>query len=196
MAIRLSILVCSTHNRYNNFLLQSLDSLFYQWNLLQPAEQDEVEIISVIDNKKMILGDKRSKMVEMAQGEYVAFFDCDDRPSSDYIDQLLAATKQESDVIVFDVMVSINGAPAKLCQYSKEYNSDYNDLGGYYRLPNHLMCVKRELAIQIKFKSVLFGEDADYAKRLKPLLKTEYNIGKVLYYYDFNSKTTETQVKR
>jgi len=57
------------------------------------------------------------------------------------------------------------------------------------------MCVKRELALQVPFKEINFGEDADYAKRLKPLLKSEHSIHKVLYHYDYNSKTTETQRK-
>lgn len=196
MAIKLSILVCSTHNRYNNFLLRLLGELFHQCNFLPSTQRDEVEVITVIDNKKMILGDKRSKMVEMAQGEYVTFVDDDDRVAMDYVSQLLTAIKNGTDVIVFNAIVSVNNAPANICQYSKEFVSDYNEAGAYYRLPNHLMCVKRELALQVKFLPVIFGEDADYAKRLKPLLKTEFKIPKALYIYDFNSKTTETQNQR
>jgi hypothetical protein len=43
---------------------------------------------------------------------------------------------------------------------------------------------------------VLYGEDAGFGKVLLPHLKTEHKINKVLYYYDYNSQTTETQAWR
>lgn len=193
MAVRLSILVCSTHNRYDNFLQELLNSLFTQWRLLPTEQQNEVEILALVDNKKMILGEKRSKMVEIAQGDYVAFVDDDDRVEDDYIKELLLGIESGSDVIVFRAMVQINDGSPKPCFYLKEYESDYNSADAYHRLPNHLMCVKRALALQVKFQSVNFGEDADYAKRLKPLLGTEFVIQRFLYHYFFNSQTTETQ---
>jgi len=50
------------------------------------------------------------------------------------------------------------------------------------------MCVKTELAKQIPFKAVNFGEDSDYAKRLLPLLKTQERINETLYNYLYNDK--------
>ncbi len=194
MAVKLSILVCSTHNRYDNFLQNILDELFSQWEAL--PNKDEVEILALVDNKMMVLGDKRSRMVEIAQGERVAFVDCDDRLEKCYIKELLKAAENDPDIIVFKVSVSLNGGAPKPCYYSKDYHADHNMPDAYYRLPNHLMCVKRELALQVKFQSVGFGEDGEYAKRLKPLLMTEHNLNKTLYHYDFNSATTETQNKK
>ncbi len=194
MPIKLSILVCSTHNRYDNFLQNILDELFTQLEKL--PNPDEVEILALVDNKKIILGDKRSKMVEISQGEYVCFCDDDDRVSKEYIRELLNGIDSGADVVVFKASVSLNGKEPKPCYYSKDYHGDHNTADAYYRLPNHLMCVKRELAIQIKFQSVNFGEDADYAKRLKPLLQTEHNLNKTLYFYDFDSKTSETQNRK
>ena len=170
-----------------------LGNLFYQIEFLSKEQQAQVEVISVIDNKKMILGDKRTKMVQMSQGEYVVQADDDDRVEFDYVRELLTAIETGADVITFHASVSLNGAPAKICFYSKEYQGDYNTPTTYHRLPNHLMCVKRELALQVPFQSIGRGEDADYAKRLKPLLVTEHRIEKVLYHYDFNQTTTETQ---
>jgi hypothetical protein len=57
------------------------------------------------------------------------------------------------------------------------------------------MCVKRELALKVKYKDILKGEDSDYSKRLQPFLKTQTNIDSILYFYDYNSNTTETQQK-
>ena len=154
---------------------------------------DDVEILIYSDNKEESVGGKRNKLVGLAKGEYVSFLDEDDRVSDDYIEQLLEGIKSGADIITFDVSVSIDGATPKPCYYSMYFDGDKNEPDAYYRLPNHLMCVKREIALQVPFKEINFGEDADYALRLKPLLKSEHSIHKVLYHYDYNSKTTATQ---
>lgn len=189
----LSVLVCSTHNRYNNVLLNVLSNLFAQIELLPIKTQNQVEVIALIDNKKIMLGDKRNDLVNMAQGEYVVFVDDDDRVEKDYISSLLEAATTDPDVIVFNVSVSINGNPPKICLYSKDFEKDMTFEDKYLRLPNHLCCTKKELAMQVKFLPIKYGEDADYSKRLKPLLKTQVEIDRVLYHYDFNSLKTETQ---
>jgi hypothetical protein len=77
--------------------------------------------------------------------------------------------------------------------YDKDFGKDSNERDCYKRIPNHLMCVKRELALQAGFPDKSFGEDAAYAKKLLPLLKTQHIIPEILYHYNFNSQTTETQ---
>ncbi len=51
------------------------------------------------------------------------------------------------------------------------------------RWPNHLNPVKREHALAIRFLEISIGEDRDYAKRLRPLLKTEEFMDARLYNY-------------
>jgi glycosyltransferase involved in cell wall biosynthesis len=193
--MRLSILVCSTQNRYNNFLLKILDQLFSQCAALPLHLHCEVEVITVIDNKCRMLGTKRNDLLNMAQGDYVVFVDDDDRVSDDYVQELLDAVTVGADVITFEVEVSLNGNEPKPCYYDMRYKSDYNLPDSYHRLPNHIMAVKRELALATKYQDILKGEDADYSKRLAPLLKTQHIIEKVLYYYDYSDVTTETQQK-
>lgn len=194
--IDLSILVCSIHKRYDNFLLKIEKQLFEQYEALNEADKERIELLVLTDNKQMMLGHKRNTMVDIAQGKYVVFVDDDDRVSDDYIDQLLEATKSDADSIVFKASVSLNGGKAKICHYSKDVVNDYNANDAYYRIPNHICCVKRELALKSSFPNVLYGEDAGYGKILLPHLKTEHKIEKVLYYYDYNAKTTETQAWR
>lgn len=191
--MKLSVLVCSTHNRYNTFLPKLLTELFAQWNKLNTEEKKEVEILTLIDNKTIMLGTKRNNLIEIAKGDYVVFVDDDDRVSPQYISRLLTATASHADVITFQVMVSLNGEPPKPCYYSKNYKADYNTPNSYHRLPNHIMAVRRELALLVPFKPVLYGEDSDYSKRLRPMLKTQHEIKYPLYYYDYNLQTTEAQ---
>jgi len=191
--IKLSILIPSTHTRYNTFLPKIQEQIFSQYNSLSEFDQNQVEIIILTDNKKITLGEKRNKMVDIAQGKYIAFVDDDDRISDDYIKSLLDATHSDADCVSFTAMVSLNGGDPKPCYYSKEFNRDYNTDEAYYRIPNHIPCIKREVSLKSSFPGIAYGEDSAYSKLLLPNLKTEFVIDKVLYFYDFNSDTTETQ---
>lgn len=191
--VDLSILVCSVHTRYKTFLPKIQDQLFGQLNGLAEADQERVEIIVLTDNKQMMLGHKRNTMIDIAQGKYIAFVDDDDRIADDYISSLLEATATDADSIVFKAEVSLNGEPPKICDYSKAHRRDYNHKDGYFRIPNHICCIKREVSLKSSFPNILYGEDAGYGKVLLPFLKTEHKIDKVLYYYDYNVDTTETQ---
>jgi glycosyltransferase involved in cell wall biosynthesis len=192
--MKLSILICSTHTRSATFLPVMMRSIFWQYDALTEDKKSLVEIIVLIDNKKMMLGEKRNEMVDMAQGEYVAFIDDDDRTEPDYISSLLSAIEgRVVDVITFLVSVSINNSEPKICRYSITYRQDHNSPTGYFRIPNHICCVRRSIAQKVSFPNIKYGEDSAYSKVLLPHLKSEYVIERVLYHYDFNEMTTETQ---
>lgn len=191
--IDLSILICSTHTRYKTFGPRIQQQVWEQFEALPAAYRKRLEILMLTDNKQMMLGRKRNVMVDMAQGHYVLFLDDDDRIEPDMFRTLLDATDSDADVITFLVSVSLNGEPSKICRYSKDFPCDRNTDDGYERLPNHICCVKRELAAQVDFPSVPYGEDAGYSKLLHPLLRTECAIDRVLYHYDYSTATTESQ---
>jgi hypothetical protein len=191
--IALSVLICSTHTRWDNFGQEIQRQIWGQLEKLHPLDQKRVQIIMLTDNKQMMLGHKRNVMVDMAQGRYVVFLDDDDRIEPEYLGRLLSATAFNADVITFLVSVSVNGADPRICVYSKDFPHDSNSSGGYQRIPNHICAVKRELALQASFPNLVYGEDSSYSKILHPLLKTEYAIDRVLYHYDFNAETTEAQ---
>lgn len=194
--IDLSVLVCSVHTRYNTFLPKIQEQLYTQLAELSEADQQRVEIMVLTDNKQTMLGAKRNNMVEMAQGKYLVFADDDDRLAPDYISELLKATDSGADCIVFTAMVSLNGAEPKPCYYSKDHRRDYNTPEAYYRIPNHICCVRKDISVKSSFPNVLYGEDAGYSKLLHMFLKSEHKIDKVLYHYDYNAETTETQTER
>ncbi len=94
----------------------------------------------------MMLGHKRNKMVELAQGLYTVHIDDDDRIAPDYNKSLLEATQSGADVITFNAEVTMNGGLPKICDYSKDHKEDYNS-DKYYRIPNHICCVKKEIGL-------------------------------------------------
>lgn len=188
--MKLSILVCSVLNRRNTFLPSILEELNKQ-----TQDKTDVEVIVMIDNKTRMLGIKRNDLVNVAQGDYITFVDDDDKLSPDYVDELLDAIDEcgGADVINFVVNVSLNGGAFKPCYYSVNHGHDFNKEYSYHRLPNHIMCIKRQLCIDTPYKPILYGEDSAFSKELAPKIKTEFNISKILYEYHYNSNTTETQ---
>lgn len=191
--VALSVLVPSVSDRRNTFAPKIADELYGQQEALPKVDQQRVEILMLTDSKGTVLGDKRNQMVRIAQGDYVVFVDDDDRLEPDYLATLLKATETGDDCITFNASVSINGKPSKICRYSTRYTKDENTDTEYHRLPNHITAVKRDIALRSPFPSKQKGEDSDYAVMLRPLLKTEHHIDRVLYYYDYNTETTETQ---
>jgi len=154
--IDLSILVCSVHTRYDTFAPKIQKQLYDQYSALPEPEQDRVEIVVLTDNKKMMLGHKRNVMVDIAQGNYIAFVDDDDRIADNYLAELLKAIETDADCIVFKAEVSMNGEPPKICDYSKDHRRDYNHKDGYYRIPNHICCVKRDVSLKSSFPHLLY----------------------------------------
>lgn len=192
--VALSVLVPSLHTRWDTFARNIQQQLFDQYRALPEADRDRVEILMLTDTRSMVLGEKRNAMARLACGDYVAFVDDDDRLEPDYLSALLAATAAGADVITFDVSVTLDGGASRLCRYSLAFTSDKNTATEYQRQPNHICAVKRRLVLRTPFPAAQFGEDRDYAQDLRPLLRSEHAIGRVLYHYDYSRDTTETQL--
>lgn len=192
--IDLSILICSTHTRWEGFGQAIQKQVWAQYQGLPEGYRDRIEIVMLTDNKKMMLGHKRNVMVDMAQGRYVQFIDDDDRIEPDMFRRVLDAIEtHDVDVITFGVSVSISGGPTKVCRYSMTYTKDRDTDEGYERIPNHICVVRRDIALKASFPNLPHGEDSGYSKLLLPHLKTEHLIPEVLYHYDYDPESTETQ---
>ena len=188
--IKLTICVCSLMSRTINFLPNMLRKLD-----IQTKDRLDVEVLVLIDNKKRSVGTKRNEMVNIAQGKYITFIDDDDDISSFYVNELIEAIDNNNvDVINFISIVSLNGGEFKPMYFSILNKRNYHNDQQYFRSPNHLMCVRTELAKQTPYVTKGY-EDFKYMADLLPKLKTEYNINEILYKYIFNDNTTETQKK-
>jgi glycosyltransferase involved in cell wall biosynthesis len=194
MNIFLSILICTVPSRAKKFLPAILSQLEPQLQGLTI-----VELLYIGDNKLMTVGEKRNALVNMARGKYVVFVDDDDRIAPNYVQRLIDGivyrdeANIEPDCVCFNAQIAINGGKPVDVYYSKNNKRDIDTKTAYLRIPNHLMCVKRSIAIETPYMAVSRGEDSQYAKRLLPKLKVEHLLGDTLYFYDFNSQTTETQ---
>lgn len=144
----------------------------------------EVEIITDCSMDYNI-GTKRNRLLEMASGEYVVFADDDDFVSHDYISKILKATESKPDCIGISGTITTNGENERQWHISKDFGSWYERDQIYYRTPNHISPVRRELALKAGFPEITHGEDYYYSMRLLPLLKSEVIIEGDIYYYDY-----------
>ena len=181
--MKLSVLICSLVKR--KFSLQRL------MLILQPQLHyfsNDVEILTDVDNGEKIVGTKRNDLIQRATGEYVCFIDDDDLVSKDYMAKIIAAISSLPDCCGIEGQMRTNGRNPRMFIHSIKYNTWYEKDGVYYRTPNHLNPIKRELAVQIPFPAKNIGEDRSYSDRIFPLLKTEQYITGVIYHYNFMSR--------
>jgi hypothetical protein len=181
MIYKLAILICSIESRQEQ-LEKLINSI--------PTHPDVI-VIPEIDDKKITTGAKRNKLLQRAKdigAEYISFVDDDDHIEPDYVGEIMKAIERKPDVIGFKGWMTTNGSQKTEWRISK--NFPYARIGEiYYRFNNHLSPIRIDIALRIKYPNISFGEDYDYAKRLREsrLIKSEVYINKFLYHYDYKT---------
>lgn len=175
MPTKLSILICTLESRTEKFL--RLQSVLKSQTVKKP-----VEIISLCDHGELTIGAKRQKLLESTTSEYVAFIDDDDLVPNDYVDKILHGLKNNPDCLNLNGVIFLSTGECYF-KHSLEYKEWYDNNNVYYRMPNHLNTIKRDLALRVGYKNLSRGEDYDFSQRLLPLLKTENVVPGILYYY-------------
>lgn len=185
---KLSILICSLESRSNK--LERLMSI------LNKQIIENVEILIEIDNGESIIGDKRQKLLEKSQGEYICFVDDDDIVSSDYVPKILNATEGQPDAIGIDG-IWIDKEGVKKIIWGKDYIWEKKN-NIYYIGTNHITPVRKDIAIKVGFPSKSIAEDTDYGIGIRRLIKTENRTHSPLYYYycDLSHKDTKMAYRR
>lgn len=191
--ILLSCLVPTIPDRRGEYLPRMLDMLEKQ------AGNLPVEILSFYDNRRRSVGEKRNSLLREARGKFVVYLDDDDRVADDYIATLLGVIHDnpDADVIVYDQLCSGHGPQPYICKYGIDYKyTKYAVNGVWTGKPAHTMPWRRELVRHVAYQDSNYGEDTDWVKRAVPLVKKQVRIDRVMYYYDFNPKTSRTRSKQ
>lgn len=129
------------------------------------------------------IGHTRNEALEDAAGEYICFVDDDDLVCDSYVQLILDALATSPDCLSLKGHYICGGNKPELFHHSIQYTEWLTVDGVHQRPPNHLNVVKRELALQARFTEKNHGEDMDYSMALRPLLKTEVQIDKIIYQY-------------
>ncbi|NJL70647.1 MAG: glycosyltransferase family 2 protein [Candidatus Competibacteraceae bacterium] len=186
--MKLSILICSLGSRHA-MLARLL-------NRLNPQLNENVEVLVETDYGTMSIGEKRNRLLDKATGDYIAFIDDDDLVATDYVSRILDAVKTEPDCVGIEGRMTTDGADPRTFIHSFRYKTWYEQNGIYYRNPNHLNPVKREIALKVRFPDKNHGEDRDYSMSLLPLLTTEVYLEGTTYEYLYITKRKHQPPKR
>lgn len=190
----LSILICGTPSRALSKAFPLVCRLMAQ---LYPDDK-RVEILYLLDNKKRSVGAKRQALLDIANGDYVAYVDDDDEVAPEYCESILSAIEgspEKPDVVTFDQVANIAGNLGQVRFGLGNPNDDFNPDAITLRNAWHVCAWRRELAQQFKFPDLMDGEDWAWAEQLCAVAKTSAHINKVLHFYTFNPKTTEATGK-
>lgn len=145
-----------------------------------------IEILSLLDNRRMTIGEKRQRLVEQASGRYISFVDDDDDVHPDYVSRISdELTKQPApDLVSFDFECDIAGVTGIVTAALRNPNEDFRN-GGVTRRKPHQLCVWRtDLVYGARFPHTNRGEDFAWAQQMWPRIKREARVDKVLYRYN------------
>lgn len=168
---------------------------FLQWQISRDSLQDKVEILSLCDNKEISIGEKRNRMLQMANGEYCVMIDDDDTVHYNYVPTVLKALESKPDCIGYKELCLFENDIVRTSDFSIKYpgwEDSYTSLiyGGFnhVRTPFYKAPIKTELCKQVGFKDLRFAEDHDFSKRIHPLLKNESYIDEFMYIYRYKTE--------
>jgi glycosyltransferase involved in cell wall biosynthesis len=183
--MKLSILIPTTEDR-KEYLDRLLDVLKPQAFLYS----DRIEVCINSSGKHMTTGTKRNNLIEEAIGDYIVFLDDDDMITPDYVQKILDATMTNPDVITFRGFMITDNRFETVVEFILHHGEKYEARDGkYYRFPNHIVPMRKELVKDFKFPDVWLGEDYTWAKAIHDagVLKTHVHIDQMLYFYLFRS---------
>ena len=108
--IKLSILILSIPSRFD-IVRPLIDKL-----MKQIGDREDVEILSLMDNKSLHIWEKRNELMKIARGSHLTWLDDDDDVSDDYVYKLTETIHKNPnlDVISFDQMCYLNGLEARV----------------------------------------------------------------------------------
>ncbi len=189
--IKISLLICSLYERAGMLagLLREVHRQIEECNA-----GEEVEVITLIDNREHTTGSKRNELYGQASGLYSVSIDDDDRIPPYYISELLNAAKEGKDCFAINGVISFDGKKEQKWFISKDLPYDtVKEKDGtewYRRYPNHICPIKSEITKQIKFQDITIREDYLWATEIhnRKLIQSETVIHAPMYFYDFKTK--------
>lgn len=167
--------------------------------IIDGISNNEVEVLSLKDNKEITIGEKRENLYKLANGLYSWQIDDDDLIAPNAIELILDAIKNNPgvDVISFEEYCNMDGEEYK-SNHSNEYhdwegdgNSIFPDGFHFHRTIFFKDVIRTELAKSVPVPKLRWAEDHEYSKLLKPLIKSEKHISEQLYRYIHISSNPE-----
>ena len=153
-----------------------------------------VNIIHLLDDKTMTIGEKRNALLSSAKSKYTMFVDDDDDLARDAFKQIFKAIEYKPDCVELKGLLTVNNANPKEFIHSIDYKTYFERDNVYYRPPNHLNPIRREIAQQFSFPEKNFAEDTDWAMKIagSGALSTMGRVDGIWYFYNWRSGVSTT----
>lgn len=154
-----------------------------------------VEIV-VDDSKRFIsgglsIGFKRNNLLNIATQKYICFLDDDDWISPDYIETLLRLCSQDKDVCTFKSFFKCDSYWTVIDLGLNNENEDATPENEVKRNAWHICPVKREIAVEVVFNGLNYGEDWDWMGRVLEIVKTEAKSNRIIHNYNHSKIDSE-----
>lgn len=185
----ISILIPSIPQRLDRLkeLIQKYESYISKYDLT-------MEIISITDNKRMRIGEKRNALVSLAKGEFWVMTDDDgDELTEAYFNTIrnMYFLSPAPDVITYLQSARINEDHSTVKFGLKNINEDLVKDGITNRPAWHCCTWRKEAVKDARFDSSLnWGEDDLFSRTANHLAKTEIHIPEICHIYQHDSATT------
>ena len=175
-------MICSLNSRRPllNKLLKTLN---------EQISGKNIELKICADDGQLTIPEKRNHLLNKSLGEYICFIDDDDLITDDYVDNIIKSTLTRPDVVGITGKMYFDNVYRKEFIHSIKYKEwGENDIC-YERTPNHLNPIRREHIFKVGGfdESILYGEDADFSRRVYKYLKSEVLINDPIYMYLFEN---------
>ena len=187
--IQLSILIPSIPSRFDR-----AKELYN--NLLEMVGEKQIEIVLLMDNKVITIGEKQNRLMQMANGKYFCFIHDDDCLVS--LDEIYDATFKDVDVICFKARCLNNDGSEYIVTQRLGNEVEHNTKDGKYldcNRPPFPNCVWNSRFKKVKFPDISYSEDWEWVQKCLKSAQSEVFIDKVLFNYNFNSEVTEASTE-
>jgi hypothetical protein len=152
----------------------------------------DVRVCALRNRGDRPLADVRQDLIDHAWSTYVSFVDDDDVLPPYHVDEVMEATRlQVVDYVGWQMQAYVDEEPLKPTFHSIRYQGWYDDESGYYRDVSHLNPIRLAVARQATFRDAEPPEDVSWVDRVRPFVRTESYVNRVMYhYYSSPSDTT------
>jgi glycosyltransferase involved in cell wall biosynthesis len=182
--MKLSVLIASLESR-NDLFKRVFTDLKNQIN--SNNYSDIVEVITLVDNGELTIGEKRNILKSKARGEYICFVDDDDLLPNYYLKEIVEKLNNGYDLINFYVEHRVDGYYKKLICPNAGIDSIEIDGCLFWVNMLHLCPHKKSIADLVQFPNINFCEDLEYSRQLKLHIRNTFFIEKIMYHYDYKS---------
>jgi len=184
--------------------------IFAELQVQIDASKYDVELLVLMDNCKMPIGDKVCKLNHMASGDYIIAIGDDDQPASCYVSEICKAITENPgvDVVTFDLAYYCNGhfvsnftyGLGRVCRSPEDspVRNPNADRYGHWLpgkgpgdVPHSRCAIRREIVQSYYYpEGIWYPEDYIFRDWLvdNDMLKTEAHIDKILYDIRFTRK--------